>query len=163
MLKSHPTRVRGLKPVNAHAIILHSVSHPTRVRGLKLLTCLPILWQLVAPHTGAWIETIHAPTSSLPLTVAPHTGAWIETANAPLGIRLMRSHPTRVRGLKLYIDTETFSKEPSHPTRVRGLKPRSQSNTAPINVAPHTGAWIETCHPKMHPSHRRRTPHGCVD
>ena len=40
------------------------------------------LWlpEIVAPHVGAWIETI---TKSLPCGsswVAPHVGAWIETA-----------------------------------------------------------------------------------
>ena len=42
---------------------------------------------MVAPHTGAWIETHGTPIS--PKTypqVAPHTGAWIETV--PLCARL---------------------------------------------------------------------------
>ena len=34
---------------------------------------------LVAPHTGAWIETCLEYTKSRPSLVAPHTGAWIET------------------------------------------------------------------------------------
>ena len=33
----------------------------------------------VAPHTGAWIETLHPIKNDLVLVVAPHTGAWIET------------------------------------------------------------------------------------
>ena len=33
----------------------------------------------VAPHTGAWIETLIAIGAKTLNTVAPHTGAWIET------------------------------------------------------------------------------------
>ena len=34
---------------------------------------------IVAPHTGAWIETtLHAHKTHKEI-VAPHTGAWIET------------------------------------------------------------------------------------
>lgn len=32
----------------------------------------------------------------------------------------------------------------SHPTRVRGLKRTAHQQTLSLNVAPHTGAWIET-------------------
>ena len=78
----------------------------------------------VAPHAGAWIETLpflgydvgylmSHPTRVRGLKqlvkacsvsralVAPHAGAWIET---PAAVRLTgtdtSSHPTRVRGLK---------------------------------------------------------------
>ena len=34
----------------------------------------------VAPHAGAWIETIATANSSTTGVVAPHAGAWIETA-----------------------------------------------------------------------------------
>ena len=34
---------------------------------------------LVAPHAGAWIETLQADIGHLMLVVAPHAGAWIET------------------------------------------------------------------------------------
>ncbi len=55
-------------------------SPPTRGRGLKLPDVnSPILGSFVAPHAGAWIETLH-PLSKLPyVQVAPHAGAWIET------------------------------------------------------------------------------------
>ena len=33
----------------------------------------------VAPHAGAWIETIGAAAYGTRLCVAPHAGAWIET------------------------------------------------------------------------------------
>ena len=34
---------------------------------------------MVAPHTGAWIETWGGGRECIPDGVAPHTGAWIET------------------------------------------------------------------------------------
>ena len=34
----------------------------------------------VAPHVGAWIETVFAGCRPLPGFVAPHVGAWIETS-----------------------------------------------------------------------------------
>ena len=57
-------------------------SHPMWVRGLKLVT----LWQLVpnlavAPHVGAWIETLSRYRLSAKCHVAPHVGAWIETVS----------------------------------------------------------------------------------
>ena len=33
----------------------------------------------VAPHAGAWIETVATFLSHFPSFVAPHAGAWIET------------------------------------------------------------------------------------
>ncbi len=51
-----------------------------RARGLKpesinVTDVLP----LVAPHAGAWIETVHCCRQIAILRVAPHAGAWIET------------------------------------------------------------------------------------
>ena len=34
---------------------------------------------IVAPHVGAWIETVKIAWTNLKLIVAPHVGAWIET------------------------------------------------------------------------------------
>ena len=57
----------------------------------------------------------------------------------------IRSHPMRVRGLKLTHYTIDPDKARSHPMRVRGLK---HYETYIVNlhssVAPHAGAWIET-------------------
>ena len=53
----------------------------------------------------------------------------------------------------------------SHPTRVRGLK-QLDSRTAAIRifVAPHAGAWIETrLADRELLVGLRRTPRGCVD
>ena len=40
---------------------------------------------IVAPHTGAWIETWMAKKYGKLNDVAPHTGAWIETTDCTGG------------------------------------------------------------------------------
>ena len=56
------------------------MSHPMWVRGLKLTTLGRVtLSTAVAPHVGAWIETLYIPITYQPKQVAPHVGAWIET------------------------------------------------------------------------------------
>ena len=51
-----------------------------RERGLKLIVyCSITLFQPVAPHAGAWIETDDVSKVETGLYVAPHAGAWIET------------------------------------------------------------------------------------
>ena len=72
-----------------------------RVRGLKL-SILPSrrISSLVAPHAGAWIETMAGSPSAAAPSVAPHAGAWIETLQSDLGNNILKSHPMRVRGLK---------------------------------------------------------------
>ena len=56
------------------------LSRPSRARGLKLVWEPPgAANQLVAPLTGAWIETFPSMPDLYSLAVAPLTGAWIET------------------------------------------------------------------------------------
>ena len=43
-----------------------------------------VVGSLVAPFTGAWIETIIHLTSFAVAAVAPFTGAWIETLRSQL-------------------------------------------------------------------------------
>ena len=58
------------------------MSRPTRARGLKLFIDLTLVYLfLVAPHAGAWIETLRASLSVGSNRVAPHAGAWIETSS----------------------------------------------------------------------------------
>ena len=57
MYGSHPTRVRGLKLCFRRYLRRRLKSHPTRVRGLKLGYGQTRMYLIVAPHTGAWIET----------------------------------------------------------------------------------------------------------
>ena len=52
----------------------------------------------------------------------------------------------------------------SHPTRVRGLKLIYMIMNTSREVAPHTGAWIETTLKNQTAGiSAGRTPHGCVD
>ncbi len=62
------------------AFITMPKSRPTRARGLKLLSEPKVFPDIrVAPHAGAWIETLFGKPKALPRKVAPHAGAWIET------------------------------------------------------------------------------------
>ena len=55
-------------------------SHPMWVRGLKQkITDIIKLVIMVAPHVGAWIETLPSLALMAAIVVAPHVGAWIET------------------------------------------------------------------------------------
>ena len=79
------------------------------------------------------------------MVVAPRTGAWIETTLKTRKIRTAKSHPVRVRGLKLIAVA-----------LARGA----------VVVAPRTGAWIETarqskpgCPPLSHPVRVRGLKH----
>ena len=119
----------------------------------------------VAPHVGAWIET--QSEKQLPRAITSHP-TWVRglklkgraTAN-----RSNESHPTWVRGLKPVTVNSVVLSTSSHPTWVRGLKQKSlNKERQQIEVAPHVGAWIETCKA----AHIRlvspgRTPRGCVD
>ena len=97
--------------------------------------------------------------------VAPHVGAWIETTKVGMAQRLLMSHPMWVRGLKRPIRDYDHALAMSHPMWVRGLKPsRLADGVLELYVAPHVGAWIETCLGEDIPSFAKgRTPCGCVD
>jgi len=76
--------------------------------------------------------------------VAPHAGAWIETHQLTSSDIRKKSHPMRVRGLKLFlIRFVSLSNVAPHAgawieTLITWRCLRQQ------NVAPHAGAWIET-------------------
>ena len=90
-LQSHPSRVRGLKLNQEVPLLPAHSSHPSRVRGLKHLGRLNVYYQVVvAPFTGAWIETCCHLSSSLFSFVAPFTGAWIET---DIALDFCKQHP----------------------------------------------------------------------
>ena len=77
----------------------------------------------VAPRAGAWIEisALYIPANHS--SVAPRAGAWIEiNVNASLSVKLLSSHPVRVRGLKCKSEYYAYKADVSHPVRVRGLK-----------------------------------------
>ena len=54
----------------------------------------------VAPHAGAWVETLNDYHSFRFSSVAPHAGAWVETRREKLSRGLKASLPMRERGLK---------------------------------------------------------------
>ena len=115
-----------------------------RVRGLKLLRIQLVLVNLpIAPHAGARIETYAGALGSLAGDIAPHAGARIETSPTDVSNLANKSHPMRVRGLKLVVGIAVL---------------------LDLVIAPHAGARIETppetasripCH--------HRTPCGCAD
>ena len=84
---SHPMWVRGLKPKFSTPKGDNVESHPMWVRGLKHVKhCKSIIKFVVAPHVGAWIETLVV---------------------LVLRLTLLTSHPMWVRGLKLSVHVQT--------------------------------------------------------
>ena len=120
---SHPSRVRGLKssvqnnqtPKNHVApftgawieiIALTTLvnpyeSHPSRVRGLKSVSSKLIVLRLCRTLHGCvdW-NAVSVSVCCHPVKVAPFTGAWIEINKIAQILQLVKSHPSRVRGLK---------------------------------------------------------------
>ncbi len=79
------------------------------------------------------------------MIVAPFTGAWIETCVNRHHRRRARSRPSRARGLKRRVREILRRRRVSRPSRARGLKLCSFPVPRPeAAVAPFTGAWIET-------------------
>ena len=56
---------------------------------------------IFTPHAGVWIETDEGEDISNNSEVTPHAGVWIETLVTHEPNPIVRSHPTRVCGLKL--------------------------------------------------------------
>ena len=77
--------------------------------------------------------------------VAPHAGAWIETVSLRRGCARLMSHPMRVRGLKLALLPELKETEAVAPHAGAWIETvQDISASRPYLVAPHAGAWIET-------------------
>ena len=143
---SLPMRERGLKrPPSAHRPDV-AQSLPMRERGLKHnVVFRPPSAHRVAPHAGAWIETLHYHFPILGEVVAPHAGAWIETLIRVHFFQELQSLPMRERGLKLPYGFRGQEDKRSLPMRERGLKLFDCSaELLHCKVAPHAGAWIET-------------------
>ena len=71
---SPPTRGRGLKPPISRIGITTERSPPTRGRGLKREVARSPQWStLVAPHAGAWIETLNSISQAAPVVGSPPT------------------------------------------------------------------------------------------
>ena len=98
------------------------------------------------------------------ITVAPLVGAWIETQVGSGSSASLGSHPSWVRGLKLFVGFIISLRVQSHPSWVRGLKQTSTTTHRHRCVAPLVGAWIETSGGGASlVAGVRRTPRGCVD
>ncbi len=144
--QSPPPRGRGLKPGNSGYFWLCNVVAPSTGAWIEtLLFWSDNLIKKVAPSTGAWIETLTISLMAITTWVAPSTGAWIETSPAlPKGNGKDMSPPPRGRGLKLDEQTPHQAQLMSPPPRGRGLKRFFWLMLAHGYVAPSTGAWIET-------------------
>ena len=95
-------RVRGLKPCIVRHFRICSTVAPHAGAWIETSPRVTeYLYREVAPHAGAWIETRARKPFRLLLSVAPHAGAWIETFRTLTLMTLKKSHPMRVRGLKL--------------------------------------------------------------
>ena len=69
-----------MKPVRSTNSEQNFRSPPMRGRGLKHAKIAGFFYvQKVAPHAGAWIETLAWAGTPKRAKVAPHAGAWIET------------------------------------------------------------------------------------
>ena len=99
-----------------------------------------------------------------PTGVAPHVGAWIETLPGNPAEGRSPSHPTWVRGLKQHLYRHIFP--------LTGVAPHVGAwieTGTPLTgksyalVAPHVGAWIETSPRGSMMGAASRTPRGCVD
>src|ERR1700730_9761180 len=95
-----------------------------RARGLKPLGMPSSVTDAgVAPHAGAWIETLCLRRENIPVIVAPHAGAWIETRRpCCLEQVVSASRPMRARGLKHAHAVRILRLAKSRPMRARGLK-----------------------------------------
>ena len=125
VLSSPPARGRGLKHLSVISLLTYRMSPPARGRGLK--------------HCAFYLE-------SQSWIVAPRTGAWIETFLKTIKNITARSPPARGRGLKPEESVRCYERKESPPARGRGLKlTDTDGNTVATRpVAPRTGAWIET-------------------
>ena len=65
-----------------------------RARGLKHFRLKMLLsFAVVAPHAGAWVETIKTRKFSYFNGVAPHAGAWVETESIRIADKLWSVAP----------------------------------------------------------------------
>ena len=93
--------------------------------------------------------------------VAPHGGAWIETISAAWRCWAALSPLTEGRGLKHDPVVVPQPRDLSPLTEGRGLKLSSSCRTSPAAaVAPHGGAWIETWFPLLQVVLVLVAPHG---
>ena len=77
--------------------------------------------------------------------VTPFVGVWIETRLMLPIFLFLKSHPSWVCGLKLYLCAMKTEIVKSHPSWVCGLKQNGgEPEIKAIGVTPFVGVWIET-------------------
>ena len=127
------------------------MSLPTRECGLKsIAVTILVIWYLVTPYAGVWIEIIKMSADPSNKLVTPYAGVWIEIesigqnqtgGNESLPTRecglkycryggqvdVLESLPTRECGLKFKVKRIILLKLESLPTRECGLKSRDLS------------------------------------
>gem|GEM_PF-2921364 len=163
-VKSRPSRARGLKHLFSSPILLFQRSRPSRARGLKHAVPRPIEWIIGSrPSRARGLKLFKCELRTL-IIVAPLTGARIETPRN-CGSKLEAvSRPSRARGLK-----RTPHRRRRHGARVAPLTgarietARTRSILGSHLVAPLTGARIETRHAHRTPRLACRAPHGRAD
>ncbi len=90
------TQGRGLKLYQCAVQQTTPRSPLTQGRGLKLpFEAASIDINAVAPHAGAWIETLKYWAEQADGAVAPHAGAWIETTPGRTSASSARCRPSR--------------------------------------------------------------------
>ena len=99
---SPPSRGRGLKRAGQRLRPTAPRSPPSRGRGLKLTACGGSCWRmLVAPFTGAWIETpCNHGMTSVRFESPPSRGRGLKPSGYPPSRAWTSSPPSRGRGLK---------------------------------------------------------------
>ena len=97
--------------------------------------------------------------------VAPLVGAWIETSVMGLTKLKNKSHPSWVRGLKLFGMPREFNNIAVAPLVGAWIETCMKSLFCCVDkVAPLVGAWIETQKLlSLYVLTTGRTPRGCVD
>ena len=76
----------------------------------------------VAPFAGAWIEIEYRKKKSRVKSVAPFAGAWIEIHNILYIATRYYVAPFAGAWIEINIDRYDLKEIKSHPSRVRGLK-----------------------------------------
>ena len=95
--------------------------------------------QKVAPHAGAWIETLYASPAPLHYKVAPHAGAWIETLYASPAPLHYKVAPHAGAWIETFLHLPHFISTWSPPTRGRGLKLLGAGSSVPYRGRPPRG------------------------
>ncbi len=182
--KSPLTQGRGSKPFSASRTSRGATSPLTQGRGSKhLIKCCVGAHGQVAPHTGAWIETMHGSRRGHRVTRRPsHRGVDRNNRmnssvnnsfsrpshrgvdrNVHIGLTDLQaesrpSHRGVDRNNKLIKPIERLGASPL--TQGRGSKQHATGRFGPVwTVAPHTGAWIETPYWKLKRQADHVAPH----